>query len=97
MEIARAGKTLPDQFRSGYRAIACHQAAIGLMRKKRLPDPGHRQGISDAGDQRKDQGHEDRGPDLFEHRVFPPPSPVAVTARSISLMPMKGTTRPPRP
>ena len=53
--------------------------------------------VDQTGDDRHSDDHHDGGADLSQHGEGPQASPMAVTARSISLMPMKGAMIPPIP
>src|SRR5580698_4898993 len=97
MEIFVAGEILPDQFRTDHVTIANNKAAARLMREKKLGDAGETQGIDQAGDQGHQHDQHDGGADLFQHGLLLQARPAAVTAMSISLMPMKGTMIPPSP
>ena len=97
MEILVVGEVLADQLGADHLPVLLDQAAVGLMRKDELRDPGHAERIDEAGDDGHDDDHHDGGADLAQHRSDPQARPMAVTARSISLMPMNGTMIPPTP
>ncbi len=59
-DVLRVAEVLPDQRRADRFAVAQDQAARGLVRKRRLGDAGHDQGIDDAG-QRAEHGEGDEG------------------------------------
>ena len=74
------------------------QAAVGLVREHDLGDAGDRQRIDEAGQRSSAATSMTRaGRSWLQHGRSPQARPMAVTARSISLMPTNGTTRPPRP
>ena len=72
-----------------------NEAAIGLGRKGQLADAGDGEGIGKAGSSVKSTIMTMAGRTWFS--MILTPDARAVTAMSISLMPMNGTTRPPRP
>ena len=78
-------------------AVANQQAATGLVGEDEAGEPGDRQGVGQASEHgHADEHHQGRA-ELVEHGGNPQARPMAVTARSISLMPTNGTTIPPRP
>ena len=101
MEIAVTGKGLPNERGADYPAVLTHQAAVGLIGEKRLTDAGEGQRIGQAQQQREKQGEHECGAQggakIGKHGEDPQARWRADTARSISLIPMKGAIRPPRP
>ena len=98
MEILVVGEVLPNQAGADHRAvIPLEQAAVGPVGEQQLREPGHAERVDEAGDGRHDNDHHDGGTDLSEHGADPQARPIAVTARSISLMPINGAMMPPTP
>jgi len=68
VEIGRAGEILADQLGADDRAVLLlHQAAMGLVREERAGEIGHRQRVTQAEDQRQDDGGQKGLSDVFEH------------------------------
>ena len=97
MKIFVVGEILADQLGADHLAVLLDQAAIGLMRKDELRNAGHAERVDEAGDDGHHDDHHDGRADLAEHMGDPQARPMAVTARSMSLMPTNGTMMPPTP
>ena len=97
MEVAGRGEGLADQGGADDLAIARDEAAVGLGGEDRLAEAGDREGIEEPGDRGQDHDHHEGGAELLQHGFVLQARPMAVMARSISLMPMNGTISPPRP
>ncbi len=100
MEVFRRREALADQCRADYALLALDQAAIGLRRKQQLAEAGDDQGIQAAGEQTEKGEQNQSGTQMSQHGMVSgglQTMPMATTARSISLMPMKGATMPPSP
>ena len=67
-EILVVGEVLPNQAGADHRAvIPLEQAAVGLIIEQQLREPGHAEGVDEAGDSRHHDDHDDRGADLSQH------------------------------
>jgi hypothetical protein len=62
-------RILADQLRADHRSILLDQAAVGLMRKEELREPGHTERIDEPSDDRLDDDHHDSRADLSQHGV----------------------------
>eukprot|EP01022_Parablepharisma_sp_SALTPOND_P006709 TRINITY_DN12717_c1_g1_i1.p1 TRINITY_DN12717_c1_g1~~TRINITY_DN12717_c1_g1_i1.p1 ORF type:complete len:1877 (-),score=641.20 TRINITY_DN12717_c1_g1_i1:7532-13162(-) len=104
-EIGRAGEVLADQFGTDQLALAFDQAAIGLLGEEALGQAGHRQRIQPAQqypqqDEQRQRRAQRVGSRGFHDAILAQEvqtRPKAASNMSISLMPTKGTSRPPRP
>ena len=97
MQVARPGERLGDQGRADHLAAPGDEAAVGGGGKQGLGEAGHRQGIGDAGQQGEAKRQGDRGAKMGEHGVPLQARFSATRARSMALIPTKGTIRPPSP
>src|SRR5262249_5164027 len=97
VEIFVVLELLPDQGGPDDLAVLLDQAALRLSREDHAGDPGHGEGIGDARDQREREQQDDCGTNFSQHDVSPQARCKAATARSMTLMPMKGMMMPPTP
>ena len=58
MEVARAGKWLPDDARADDLAIPRDELSVGLVGKDQLRQPGDHQRIDDPQQNRRHDGHQ---------------------------------------
>ncbi len=93
LEVARALELLPDQARADDAAVTLDQRPVRPRGERDLRDAGDHERIDDPGQHGEREEQDERGDELPAHQTIPSPE----TTTSISLIPTKGTTRPPRP
>ncbi len=98
-EMLRIAEVLADQPRADGLAVALDQAAARLVRERRLRHAGDDERIGDSGDQRQQHEQHEGGTKGGVHTISLQRQArwAAASTRSISLMPTKGTIRPPTP
>ncbi len=97
MEVAVGREALGDQAGADHHSVLLHQAAPGLVREDHSGDAGDGEGVGEAREQGQADDDDEGGAELVEHGSMPQTRWSAVTARSMTLMPMKGRTMPPSP
>src|SRR3984893_17686448 len=70
VKIFVAGERLTDQRGADNLAVLLDQAALRLPGKNDLGNAGYRQRVSQAGDQREGDEHDDRRTDFAQHDLF---------------------------
>src|SRR6185437_9862648 len=74
MGVVRSGEVLADQGGADDLPVPLQQAAIGLPREDRLRHAGHGERIGKARQDRHQDYHHDRGPDVLSHNLVTPES-----------------------
>src|SRR5262249_61190997 len=97
VEIFVTRKLLPDQLGPDHLSVLLHKAALRLVREEHAGNTCYDEGIDEAGDDGQTKNQHDRRTDLFQHDSSPQTRCMALTKRSMALMPTNGMMRSPTP